>query len=377
MLALTLGADARDTAKNKKKGPASPQTGSPGSPATERSLGGGTRRVGGGPEGGPARGGRPRACSGKRLRPRQPGGRGVSGARRGSWGAGLGAGGLGEREGAAIGELPGTRAACSPPAAAPAVARRCRGPAPRSPGQPPAAAGLVLPSARGSVQRRRVRGLRSGESPPSGRRPRRAEEAASEREEARPTAPDSRPRSARALARGRGAAGAGKSLVAPSSTSSQLLAGGSRRAFDRSDRPCRAVSMLLKEEKRRAGEGPRQTALPPYPATSSTSGPEEFSEPRADHTHRHTRSLAHVVLAETAQIEGPRKTGFREYLLTNLSFPLAFPGGLISYSYYLSALIFWDTPIRAAEKTEGSLPPPKRDPRTFSVWSLEKSPNFK
>ena len=208
----TLGADARDTAKNKKKGPASPQTGllrgaQQRSGAREAERGGSGRpreggssagRCGAGLEPTPVKGCGPGASRGRA---------GVSGARRGVLGRGPRAVvGQGERRG--LGRPGEGRQACAPPTHPLPRLRRLLGAAgarlPSRPGRSATAAGLVLPSALGSVQRRRVRGLRSGESPPLAsargarrRRPR-------EREEARPgPRPDSRPRGARALARGR------------------------------------------------------------------------------------------------------------------------------------------------------------------------------
>lgn len=304
---------------------------------------------------------------------------------------GPGAGSLGgpgpwrdkEREGGR-GDRGESRQARAPPAHLLPRLRRSLGAAgarlPARPGSSPAAAGLVLPSARGSVQRRRVRGLRSGESPPLAsargarrRRPR-------EREEARPgPRPDSRPRSARALARGRGAAGAGKAWSRPLSTSSPAP----RRRLPARLRdwaptdPQSGLDAFKGGEKRRRREGPRETALPPYPPQRPPPpARRNFPEPRADHTHRHTRSLAHVVPAETAQDRGAKeKQVFREYLLTNLSFFFhqPFPGGLDLPTAIISQRSFFGTlQLWAAEKIRRLLGAAQtRSSRTFSVWSLE------
>lgn len=221
---LTLGADARDTAKNKKKGPASPQTGllrgaqqrsgaweaEPGGSGRPREGGSSAGRCGAGLVPAPVKGCGPGASRGRA---------GVSGARRGVLGRGPGAvEGQGERRGPGRpgGEPPGTRAACSPPAAAPAVARRCGGPAPRSPGQlsrrrrprAPVRPGQRPAPPRSRPPQRRV--------PASGQRPRRAEEAASgARGGEAGTAPGlSAPQCARPGPRPR-SGGSWKSLVAP------------------------------------------------------------------------------------------------------------------------------------------------------------------
>lgn len=209
---LTLDADARDTAKNKKKGPAPPQTALLRG-AQERS---GAREAEPGGSGRPGEGGSRAGRCGAGLEPTPVKGCGPGASRGGRVFPGPGAGSLGagpgswrdkKREGSQGDRGEGRQARAPPTHLLPRL-RRPLGAAgarlPARPGRSPTAAGLVLPSARGSVRRRRVRGLRSGESPPLAsargarrRRPR-------EREEARPgPRPDSRPRGARALARGR------------------------------------------------------------------------------------------------------------------------------------------------------------------------------
>lgn len=167
--------------RTKRKAPHRPRPASAG----ESSPGDGTRRVRAAPGRRLRRGevrGRPRADSGKRLRPgHKPGG--VSGTRRGVSGRGPGAE---EVQGEARRSVrpkgaPSTRAAHSPPAAAPVAARCCEARLPGRPGRSPTAAGLALPPAPRPAQPPTPPRLRPPQLrvPAPGQRRRRGEEAAS------------------------------------------------------------------------------------------------------------------------------------------------------------------------------------------------------
>lgn len=158
----------------KRKAPHRPRPASAGEPKP----GDGTRRVRAAPgrrlRRGEARG-RPRADSGKRLRPgHKPGG--VSGTRRGVSGRGPGAEeGQGEaRRPVRPKGAPSTRAAHSPPAAAPVAARCCEARLPGRPGRSPTAAGLTLPPAPRSAPRAASNAAASPASAAASPRPRAA-----------------------------------------------------------------------------------------------------------------------------------------------------------------------------------------------------------